>query len=134
MWPYSETEKRFGPQGSPPIVFVRRSQWRIQDFPDGGSQPQRGGANLLFGQLFRENCMKMKENGPRGSANGTASGPLRFCTGRNPKTDHVKSLHSVIFTTATTHWEPQLAAIFQKKMTTKTFVNHKGNSNEPPIS
>ena len=31
-----------------------------------GANPQDGGANLLFGQTFPENCMKMKEIGPRG--------------------------------------------------------------------
>ena len=36
-------------------------------FPSGGgTNPQGGGANLLFGQKFAENCMKMKEFGPRG--------------------------------------------------------------------
>ena len=35
-------------------------QWRIQDFPDGGANP-KGNTNLLFDQLFPENCMKMKE-------------------------------------------------------------------------
>ena len=34
------------------------SQWRIQDFPEWGS-------NLLFGHMFAENCMKMKEIWPR---------------------------------------------------------------------
>ena len=29
-----------------------------------GSSPQGGGANLLFGHFFAENCMKMKEIGP----------------------------------------------------------------------
>ena len=28
-------------------------QWRIQDFPEGGTNPQEGeGADLFFGQLF----------------------------------------------------------------------------------
>ena len=27
-----------------------------------------GDKNLLFGNIFTENCMKMKENGPRGGA------------------------------------------------------------------
>ena len=32
----------------------------------GGANPQGGGANLLFCPNFPENCMKMKEFGPRG--------------------------------------------------------------------
>ena len=32
----------------------------------GGANPQGGGANLLFGQTFPENCMKMKEFGSTG--------------------------------------------------------------------
>ena len=33
----------------------------MQDFPDGGVNPIGGGANLLYGQMFLQNCMKMKE-------------------------------------------------------------------------
>ena len=50
-------------------------QWRIQDFPDGRGAPNpkgRGGANLLFGQKFPENCMK-KEIGYRGGGAGSAN-------------------------------------------------------------
>ena len=47
-------------------------QWRIQDFRDGvgGGEGnlQGGGENLLFGQIFPENCMEMKEFGSRGRA------------------------------------------------------------------
>ena len=32
----------------------------------GGAHLQGGGANLLFGQKFPENCMKMKELRPKG--------------------------------------------------------------------
>ena len=42
------------------------SQWRIQDFPEGSANSQSGCANLLFCNYFAENCMKMKEFGPRG--------------------------------------------------------------------
>ena len=34
----------------------------------GGANPQGGAANLLFGQNFPENCLKMKEFGPRGAS------------------------------------------------------------------
>ena len=40
-------------------------QWRIQDVPNGRQQPQDGGANLSFGQIFPKNYMKMKEIGTR---------------------------------------------------------------------
>ena len=40
----------------------RPFQWRIQDFPGGQFQ---GGANLLFGIIFAESCMKMNKNGLR---------------------------------------------------------------------
>ena len=41
-------------------------------FPKGGgANPQGGDVNLLFGQKFPENCMKMKEFGPGGEASLT---------------------------------------------------------------
>ena len=40
-------------------------QWRIPDFPDGRAPTSKAGANLLFGQLFAENYMEMKEFGSR---------------------------------------------------------------------
>ena len=40
-------------------------QWRIQEFPEGEYQPLRRWTNLLFGNIFAENCMKIKETGPR---------------------------------------------------------------------
>ena len=46
-------------------MILKPEQWRIQDFPDRGAYLQWG-ANLLFGHIFPENCMKMKEFGPRG--------------------------------------------------------------------
>ena len=57
-------------------------QWRIQDFPDdGGVNPQAGDANLLFGQIFPENCIKIKEIGPRGEPRvpGAPSDPPMIC-------------------------------------------------------
>ena len=36
--------------------------WRIQDFPRGECQSKIGGANLSFGIIFAENCMKRKTN------------------------------------------------------------------------
>ena len=40
-------------------------QWPIQEFQTGGGgfNPWEEDRNLLFGKVFTENCMKMKENG-----------------------------------------------------------------------
>ena len=65
-------------------------QWRIQDFPDGGTYPQGGGANLLFGKIFLENCMKMKEIGPRGGGGALPWHPLR------PANGMILALHNTI--------------------------------------
>ena len=43
---------------------IKLDQWRIQDFPKGATNP-RGGAKLLFGIIFAENCKKMKKIGLR---------------------------------------------------------------------
>ena len=43
---------------------MKRVQFKckIQDFSDtGGTKPRVGGTNLLFGNIFTENYMKMKE-------------------------------------------------------------------------
>ena len=46
------------------MVLKILQQWRIQDFPEGAAPtPQI----LLFWKYFAENCMKMKEFGPRGA-------------------------------------------------------------------
>ena len=52
------------------LGFADIQQWRVQDFPDGrgGGNFQGGDENLLFGQIFPENCMKLKEFGPEGVA------------------------------------------------------------------
>ena len=39
------------------------SQWRIQDFPQGGAPTPK--IAIIF-HIFAENCMKMKEFGPPG--------------------------------------------------------------------
>ena len=50
------------------IIFLKiRPHISVADpgFPrGGGTNPQGGGANLLFSQKFPKNCMKMKEFGP----------------------------------------------------------------------
>ena len=35
-------------------------QWLVQDFP-GGANPIDEDVNVLFGNIFTENCMEMKE-------------------------------------------------------------------------
>ena len=44
-------------------MFILVLQVANPGFP--GGNPRGGCANLLFGQIFAENCMKMKEFGPR---------------------------------------------------------------------
>ena len=41
------------------VHATQLKQWRIQDFP------KRGGLNLFFGKIVAENCIKIKEIGPR---------------------------------------------------------------------
>ena len=51
------------------------SQWRIQDFPQGGAPAPK--IDIIF-QIFAENCMKMKEFGSRGGGGRRVPGaPLR---------------------------------------------------------
>ena len=51
---------------TPQKTSTRALQWRIQDFPDGGTNPKGGDGNLLFWPgFFPETCMKMKRIGPR---------------------------------------------------------------------
>ena len=73
-------------------------QWLVQDFPDGGGcQPQGGDANLLFGQLFPKNCMKMKEISHRGArVTGAPLDPpicvLKICTKQPPPLSIVREI------------------------------------------
>ena len=48
-------------------------QWRIQDFPEGGREPSRGGVNT---PNFPENCMKSKEFGRPGGGVHPSRPPL----------------------------------------------------------
>ena len=53
------------------ILLVESVIWEISvadpGFPrGGGTNPQGRGAKLLFSKKIPENCMKMKEFGPRG--------------------------------------------------------------------
>ena len=42
-------------------------QWGIPDFPEGSTNPSED-VNLLFGKIIAENCIKMKEIGPKGTS------------------------------------------------------------------
>ena len=53
---------------------MKEFQWRIQDFPEGGREPSRGGVNT---PNFPENCMKSKEFGrPGGGGACVPQAPL----------------------------------------------------------
>ena len=43
------------------IYAVEHCQWQIQNVSDGSANPKCGGDNLLCGQIFLENYLKMKE-------------------------------------------------------------------------
>ena len=49
------------------------TQWRIQDFPQGGAPTPKSA--IIF-QFFAENCMKMKEFGPPGGGRASLAPPL----------------------------------------------------------
>ena len=51
----------------------RESQWRIQDFPQGGAPTPK--IAIIF-QIFAENCMKMKEFEPPGGGGASLAPPL----------------------------------------------------------
>ena len=42
-------------------------------FPTGGANPREGCENVLFGNIFAENCMKMREIGLRGGTRPRAT-------------------------------------------------------------
>ena len=52
----------------------RDKQWRIQDFPEMGPEPSRGGVNT---PNFPENCMKSKEFGRPGGGRASLTPPPR---------------------------------------------------------
>ena len=56
------------------------TQWRIQDFPQGGAPTPK--IAIIF-QIFAKNCMKMKEFGPPGGAR-VPGAPLRSANGTTP--------------------------------------------------
>ena len=61
-----------------PSVFLFTAidsiQWRIQDFPGVGAPTSKVGVKSYYlVNFFPENCMKIKEIGPRGRVSGTPS-------------------------------------------------------------
>ena len=53
------------------------SQWRIQDFPDGGAPtPEGGGANILFDRFFPKTAWKWKKFDPEGGGARPCAPPL----------------------------------------------------------
>ena len=61
------------------LLYLCLLQWRIQDFPEGGREPSRGGVNT---PNFPENCMKSKEFGRPGGGVRPSRPPLdppMFC-------------------------------------------------------
>ena len=42
-------------------LLRKYSTWRIQDFPEEGAPTWGGGAKLLFGLIFAQNYMRMKQ-------------------------------------------------------------------------
>ena len=56
------------------------NQWRIQDFPEGGREPSRGGVNT---PNFPENCMKSKEFGRPGGGRASLTPPPRSANGNS---------------------------------------------------
>ena len=68
-------ETALAPQGRIPITnlctttnpFYKYQQWQIQDFPEGEVPiPKAGLLTYYFANCFAENCIKMKEIGPKG--------------------------------------------------------------------
>ena len=55
------------------LKAINTSQWRIQDFPQGGAPTPK--IAIIF-HIFTENCMKMKEFGPPGGGGASLAPPL----------------------------------------------------------
>ena len=55
------------------LNYWNRKQWRIQDFPEGGHQPQRGGTNILFDRFSQ----KLHENEKKLTRGGVPAPPAR---------------------------------------------------------
>ena len=65
------------------FVPRRGRQWRIQDFVEVGGHPSRGRQHTILPK-FPQNCMKLKEFGPReGGRSRIPRTPLRSATGKD---------------------------------------------------
>ena len=49
----------------PTLCACENVEWRMQDFPDGVTNPRWRNDNLLYCNIFAEKCVEMKEIGPR---------------------------------------------------------------------
>ena len=59
----------------------------------GGANRQGGSVNLLFGQISPQNCMNMKEIGPRGGGRASLEPPLD-----PPMYNIAEKQHTLVFT------------------------------------
>ena len=88
---------------------VEPYQWRIRYFPDGGrGNPWFWSENLLFGKAFAENCMKMKEIGPKGG--GTPLDPPMPINGDHLDDQCVPGINMILHTVIPTfveNWKRQ---------------------------
>ena len=64
----------------------------------GGANPKGGGAKLLFGQFFRENCMKMKKFWARGGGAHPSRPPL------DPPLPRVFEIRNYVLSVAQETW------------------------------
>ena len=65
--------------------------------PGGGGNSQSGCANLLFCKFVAENCMKMKEFGPRGGHASLTTPPLGICQWTLLIIAHFQNLFMITF-------------------------------------
>ena len=64
--PAVEFLKYCAPCSTLTFVICQKFQWGVQDFPEGNANLRGRGTKSLLGESFAENCMKIKEIGPRG--------------------------------------------------------------------
>ena len=97
-----------------------RPQWRIQDFPKGGS-------NLLFGQ-FPQICMKIKKIEPRGRTRGVPYAPspnplIMYNTALTAASEQVK--HNVALHILLIHLKERKQNGFKRRIARKVYLKQK---------